>query len=114
MNSTHDGKQEDGTIGGSNEVLQLKVFTYYALKAATRKFLANNIVSEGGSDGNVIFKRWLDEHTLAPSKPGTGIEVAVKELIEHGFKDNKEWMVSVFYLVVSRAYSQKEICSKHT
>ena len=96
VKSTHDGKQEDGSIGASNEVLQLKVFTYDELKAATRKFYENNIVSEGKS-GNVIFKRWLDEHTLAPSKPGTGIEVAVKKFTQLGFKDNEEWIVSVIY-----------------
>ena len=93
-------------------MLQLKVFTYNELKAATRKFHADNIVSKGES-GNVIFKGWLDEHTLAPSEPHTGIVVAVKKLKKDGSKDEKEWMVSVIYLVVSRVYLQQQIYSMH-
>ncbi|KAK4277962.1 hypothetical protein QN277_015875 [Acacia crassicarpa] len=91
VNLTHDSKEEDGSIGGSNKVSQLKIFTYNELKAATRNFHPDYKVAEGWF-GNV-FKGWLDEHTLAPAKPGTGIfAVAVKKLKKDGFDGDKEWL----------------------
>ncbi|KAI9100165.1 hypothetical protein K1719_024383 [Acacia pycnantha] len=91
VNLTHDGKEEDGSIGGSNKVSQLKIFTYNELKAATRNFHPDYKVAEG-SFGSV-FKGWLDEQTLAPAKPGTGIAIAVKKLKKDVFQGDKEWLV---------------------
>ncbi|KAI9100130.1 hypothetical protein K1719_024348 [Acacia pycnantha] len=92
VNLTDDGKEEDGSIGGSNEVSQLKFFTYNELKAATRNFHPDYKVAEDWF-GNE-FKGWLDEHTLAPAKPGTGIAVTVKKLKKDGFEGDKKWLLN--------------------
>ncbi|XP_028794820.1 receptor-like cytoplasmic kinase 176 [Neltuma alba] len=91
VNVTHDSKQEDGLIGGSNKVSQLKIFKYDELKTATRIFHPHNMVGEGGS--GKVFKGWLDEQTLAPAKPGTGIAIAVKKLNQDAFQGHKESLV---------------------
>ncbi|XVF28795.1 hypothetical protein REPUB_Repub15cG0062300 [Reevesia pubescens] len=42
--------------------------------------------------------RWIDEHTLAAAKPGSGMVVAVKKLKPEGFQGHKEWLTEVDYL----------------
>ncbi|XP_028794821.1 receptor-like cytoplasmic kinase 176 [Neltuma alba] len=93
VNITHDSKQQDGLTGGSNKVSQLKIFKYDELKTATRHFRPHNMVGEGASGR--VFKGWLDEQTLAPAKPGTGIIVAVKKFNQEGFEGHKELMAQI-------------------
>jgi hypothetical protein len=42
-----------------------------------------------------VYKRWIDENTLAPTKPGTGFVVAVKTLTQENHQGHGEWLVSV-------------------
>ncbi|CAN4119778.1 unnamed protein product [Withania somnifera] len=74
----------------------LKSFTFNDLKNATRNFRADSLLGEGGF--GYVFKGWLDENTLAPCKPGTGMVVAVKQLKPESFQGHREWLAEVNYL----------------
>lgn len=74
----------------------LKSFTFYDLKNATRNFRSDSLLGEGGF--GYVFKGWLDEHTLAPTRPGTGMVVAVKKLKAESFQGHREWLTEVNYL----------------
>ncbi|EXB95130.1 putative serine/threonine-protein kinase Cx32 [Morus notabilis] len=56
----------------------LRVFTFSELKAATKNFKSDSVLGEGGF--GKVFKGWVDERTLNPSKAGTGMMVAIKKL----------------------------------
>lgn len=83
---------------GSNwkeEVPKLKVFTLSEIKLATKNFRHEPIIGDGIFEN--VFKGWLNEKTLAPSKPGAGIMVTVKLLnseIEEG---------QVFYILTMQS-----------
>src|SRR5207237_9894506 len=49
----------------------LKAFSLGDLRAATRNFRSESLLGEGGF--GYVFKGWIDEQTLAPSKPGCGM-----------------------------------------
>lgn len=74
----------------------LKSFTFNDLKNATRNFRADSLLGEGGF--GYVFKGWLDEITLAPCKPGTGMVVAVKQLKPESFQGHREWLAELNYL----------------
>ena len=74
----------------------LKPFSFNELKNATRTFRPDSLLGEGGF--GYVFKGWIDEHTLAASKPGSGMVVAVKKLKPEGFQGHKEWLTEVDYL----------------
>ncbi|XP_010490647.1 PREDICTED: probable serine/threonine-protein kinase NAK [Camelina sativa] len=100
----------DGSKGSSNtsfshmprtegEILQnanLKNFSLSELKSATRNFRPDSVVGEGGF--GCVFKGWIDEASLAPSKPGTGIVIAVKRLNQEGLQGHREWLAEINYL----------------
>lgn len=69
----------------------LKPFTFNDLKTATRNFRSDSLLGEGGF--GFVFKGWIDEKTLAPCKPGTGMVVAVKKLKPESFQGHREWVV---------------------
>ena len=78
------------------EILQasnLKSFSFSELRTATRNFRPDSVLGEGGFGS--VFKGWIDEHSLAATKPGTGIVVAVKRLNQEGFQGHREWLVSI-------------------
>jgi hypothetical protein len=78
------------------EILQsnnLKCFTFNELKTATRNFHPSGQVDERGFGS--VFKGWIDEHTLATTKPGTGFVVAVKMFGKESNQGHSEWLVSV-------------------
>ena len=86
------------TPRSEGEILQssnLKSFTMAELKMATRNFRLDSVLGEGGFGS--VYKGWIDEHSLAAAKPGTGIIVAVKRLNPDGFQGHKEWLVSSVY-----------------
>jgi serine/threonine protein kinase len=54
------------------------------------------MVGEGGFGS--VFKGWIDEHTLAPTKPGTGFVIAVKRLNQESSQGHSEWLTEINYL----------------
>ncbi|KAI5409762.1 variant 2, serine/threonine-protein kinase pbl2 [Lathyrus oleraceus] len=75
---------------------KLKSFSLIDLKEATKNFRRENLIGEGGFGR--IFKGWIDENTYSPTKPGSGIVVAVKNLKPESFQGHKEWLAEVNYL----------------
>ena len=85
------------TPRSEGEILQssnLKSFTLSELKTATRNFRPDSVLGEGGFGS--VFKGWIDENSLTPTKPGTGIVIAVKRLNQDGIQGHREWLVSLF------------------
>lgn len=72
----------------------LKVYTLSELKSATRNFRPDTMVGEGGFGR--VFKGWVDEKTLAPSKVALGIPVAVKKSNSDSDQGLKEWQVPTY------------------
>lgn len=78
------------------EILQssnLKNFSYSDLCTATRNFRPDSVLGEGGF--GCVYKGWIDEHTFAPAKPGSGMIIAVKRLNHEGYQGHREWLVSI-------------------
>ncbi|KAG2723751.1 hypothetical protein I3843_02G161100 [Carya illinoinensis] len=81
------------------EILQstnLKSFSFNELKTATRNFRPDSVLGEGGFGS--VFKGWIDEHSFAAAKPGTGMLIAVKRLNQEGIQGHKEWLAEINYL----------------
>ncbi|XP_074274560.1 putative serine/threonine-protein kinase PBL3 [Silene latifolia] len=74
----------------------LKAFSFNDLKTATKNFRPDSLIGEGGF--GYVFKGWIDGQTLLPSRPGSGMVVAVKKLKPEGFQGHKEWLTEVNYL----------------
>lgn len=72
----------------------LKAFTFNELRSATKNFRPDSFLGEGGF--GCVYKGWIDEQTLAASRPGVGTVVAVKMLRPEGFQGHKEWLVCSF------------------
>ncbi|KAH9773800.1 putative serine/threonine-protein kinase PBL3 [Citrus sinensis] len=85
-------KSEGEILSSSN----LKAFTFNELKTATRNFRPDSLLGEGGF--GFVYKGWIDQHSLSPAKPGSGMVVAVKKLKPEGFQGHKEWLTEVNYL----------------
>jgi serine/threonine protein kinase len=86
-------QKTEGEILSSTPV---KSFTFNELKLATRNFRPDSVIGEGGF--GCVFKGWLDESTLTPTKPGTGLVIAVKKLNQEGFQGHREWLTEINYL----------------
>ncbi|KAF7825664.1 receptor-like cytoplasmic kinase 176 [Senna tora] len=98
-NSRNSSSSIPITPRSEGEILQsanLKSFSYNELRTATKNFRPDSILGEGGFGS--VFKGWIDEHSLVPTKPGTGIVVAVKRLNQDGFQGHKEWLAEINYL----------------
>ncbi|KAL3642495.1 putative serine/threonine-protein kinase pbl10 [Castilleja foliolosa] len=79
-----------------DEILQLsnlKSFTFSDLRSATRNFRPDSVLGEGGFGS--VFKGWVDENTLAPSRPGSSMIVAVKRLNQDGWQGHREWLAEI-------------------
>ena len=83
--------EEGSPDGRILEIPQLKVFTFAELKAATKNFKGDTLLGEGGF--GQVYKGWVDEKTLAPSKIGTGMIVAIKKLNHESMQGFEEWQV---------------------
>lgn len=87
-------------IASKCQPCNLKSFTFNDLKNATRNFRSDSLLGEGGFGH--VYKGWIDEQTFAPSKPGTGLVVAVKKLKAESFQGHREWHTEVSYLGMLR------------
>ncbi|KAG9132333.1 hypothetical protein Leryth_013006 [Lithospermum erythrorhizon] len=74
----------------------LKVYNYSELRSATRNFKPDSILGVGGF--GTVYKGWVDEKTLAPSKPGSGMVVAIKKLNRESVQGFQEWQSEVTFL----------------
>ncbi|KAG6411385.1 hypothetical protein SASPL_129466 [Salvia splendens] len=72
------------------EKSNLKSFAFSDLKNATRNFRSDSLLGEGGF--GYVFKGWIDDHTFAPCRPGTGLVVAVKKLKPESAQGHREWL----------------------
>lgn len=97
--SGKSGSQSLPTPRSEDEILScpgLKAFCFNDLKTATRNFRPDSLIGEGGF--GYVYKGWIDEQTLSPSRPGSGMVVAVKKLKPEGLQGHKEWLTEVNYL----------------
>ncbi|XP_023637787.1 probable serine/threonine-protein kinase PBL1 isoform X2 [Capsella rubella] len=83
----------EGEILSSTSV---KSFSFSELKLATRNFRSDSVVGEGGF--GCVFRGWLDETTLTPTKSSSGLVIAVKRLNPDGFQGHREWLTEINYL----------------
>ncbi|XP_010471786.1 PREDICTED: probable serine/threonine-protein kinase NAK [Camelina sativa] len=74
----------------------LKMFTLVELKTATKNFRPESVIGEGGF--GQVFKGWVDDKTLAPSRAGVGIPVAVKKSNPDSEQGLHEWQCEVRFL----------------
>lgn len=79
-----------GDVSTSNNI---RSFSFNDLKNATKNFRSDSLLGEGGF--GYVFKGWIDENTFAPSKPGTGVVVAIKKLKAESFQGHREWLVRI-------------------
>ncbi|KAK9069778.1 hypothetical protein SSX86_010174 [Deinandra increscens subsp. villosa] len=84
LSSHSEGNNTFLEMGGQSP--SLKVFTSDDLEKATRKF-SFDLVSVDGGFANV-FLGWVEKNTLAPSKQGVGIPIAVA-LKRHNVKNSQ-------------------------
>ncbi|KAL2940478.1 putative serine/threonine-protein kinase PBL9 [Bienertia sinuspersici] len=86
-------------LRSEGEILQssnLKNFSYSNLSIATRNFRPDSVLGEGGF--GCVYKGWIDENTFAPTRPGSGMLIAVKRLNHEGFQGHREWLTEINFL----------------
>ncbi|KAL2966268.1 hypothetical protein AAZX31_16G106400 [Glycine max] len=71
----------------------LKVFDFEELKSATNNFRSDTLLGEGGFGR--VYKGWLDEDTLAPTKAGCGMVVAIKWLNPESTQGFYQWQTEL-------------------
>jgi len=91
--SSATAHKTEGEILSSTTV---KSFSFNELKLATRNFRSDSVVGEGGF--GCVFRGWLDETTLTPTKSSSGLVIAVKRLNPDGFQGHREWLTEINYL----------------
>lgn len=96
MSSVSLSNRTEGEILKSSN---LKSFTFNELKTATRNFRPDSVLGEGGF--GCVFKGWIDEHSFAATRPGTGLVIAVKRLNQEGFQGHHEWLVSIITIYLN-------------
>ncbi|XP_057492117.1 receptor-like protein kinase FERONIA [Actinidia eriantha] len=74
----------------------LRVYSFSDLKSATKGFKQEVILGVGGFGS--VYKGWVDETTLSPSRFGSGMIVAIKRLNHESVQDFKEWQSKVDFL----------------
>ncbi|KAL1566663.1 putative serine/threonine-protein kinase pix13 [Salvia divinorum] len=90
---------DDACVGGSGDILptpNLKVYSFGDLKNATRHFKSDMVLGIGGF--GTVYKGWVDEKSLQPSKQGTGMMVAIKKLHPQSTQGFEEWQSEVNFL----------------
>lgn len=89
--------EEASPNGQILEIPNLKVFSFSDLRSATRNFKPDTLLGEGGF--GKVYKGWVDDKTLAPSKSGLGMVVAIKKLNPESMQGFEEWQVFLFNLL---------------
>ena len=85
-------------MSDSGQVLEspnLRVYSFLELKTATKGFKQDLMLGEGGF--GKVYRGWIHAErpeTLAPSKGGSGMTVAVKRLSSESVQGFEEWRVS--------------------
>lgn len=74
----------------------LRVYSFADLKGATKNFKSDSVLGIGGF--GTVFKGWVDEKTLAPTRPGIGIVVAIKKLNSESTQGFEEWQSEINFL----------------
>ncbi|GFZ09452.1 protein kinase superfamily protein [Actinidia rufa] len=74
----------------------LKVYSFSDLKSATKGFNEETILGVGGF--GTVYKGWVNEKTLSPSRFGSGMIVAIKKLNPGSMQGFKEWQSEVDFL----------------
>ncbi|KAG8084586.1 hypothetical protein GUJ93_ZPchr0010g8796 [Zizania palustris] len=98
-NSSVSAASVPPTPRSEGEILEsanVKAFTFNELRTATRNFRPDSVLGEGGFGS--VFKGWIDEKSLTPTRPGTGMVIAVKKLNQEGYQGHREWLAEVNYL----------------
>jgi hypothetical protein len=80
------------------EIPNLRIFTFAELRSATKNFKPDTILGEGGFGR--VYKGWVDEKTLNPTKSGSGIVIAVKKLNPESLQGLEEWQVLCSFFCV--------------
>ncbi|RCV34951.1 hypothetical protein SETIT_7G199600v2 [Setaria italica] len=78
------------------EAPNLRVFTFAELRSATRNFKPDTVLGEGGFGR--VYKGWVDERTMNPTRSGIGMVVAVKKLNPESVQGLQEWQSEVNFL----------------
>lgn len=99
ISATSSSAGEGTSPSPNGEVLpaaDLKVYSFSDLKACTRNFKSDMVLGMGGF--GTVYKGWVDEKTLFPSKNGTGSMVAIKKLNHESVQGFQEWQSEVNFL----------------
>ncbi|GAV83046.1 Pkinase domain-containing protein [Cephalotus follicularis] len=91
-----DALEETSPDGQILETPNLKEFSFADLRSATKNFKPDTLLGEGGF--GKVYRGWVDEKTLAPSKSGCGMIVAIKKLNEESMQGFQEWQSEVNFL----------------
>ncbi|XP_074265230.1 putative serine/threonine-protein kinase CST [Silene latifolia] len=101
--STTKGEGNGGGGGPSTHIFgeivvpNLKAFSYQELIKATSNFKQDTMLGEGGFGR--VYKGWIDETTLEPSKPTLGgLPIAVKRSKADSAQGFKEWNMEIKFL----------------
>ncbi|XP_051114754.1 probable serine/threonine-protein kinase PIX13 isoform X2 [Andrographis paniculata] len=86
----------DGDPGRIMPLSNLKMYTFSELRSATRNFKPDMMLGIGGF--GAVYRGWVDSKTLAPSRQGTGMLVAVKKLNPESTQGFEEWQSEVIFL----------------
>ena len=84
----------------------LRAFSYDDLRASTRNFREE--FGEGGF--GVVYKGYIEEKTLMPSRHGQGIPVAIKRLKVNAQQGHREWLVSSLPYVCIFLFGTGNLC----